>query len=139
MFCTKGRQPYLRDLALREELFAYLVGTCHGNGCSSLRTGGWEDHVHVLCRLGRTVSVAELIKILKTSSSTWIKDKATQLHDFHWQAGYGAFSVSPAHVDALVDYIRNQEQHHHTETFQDEFRRICAKYGLEIDERYVWD
>jgi putative transposase len=61
------------------------------------------------------------------------------LKDFYWQAGYGAFSVSPAHVPALIEYIKNQPEHHRQESFQDEFRRICAKYGVEIDERYVWD
>ena len=59
--------------------------------------------------------------------------------DFHWQQGYGAFSISPSHVDALRKYIASQEEHHHRTTFQDEFRRLCKKYGVTIDERYVWD
>ena len=61
------------------------------------------------------------------------------LAEFHWQLGYGAFSVSPSDVETLQRYIANQEEHHRQETFQDEFRRLCRKYGLEIDERYVWD
>ena len=61
------------------------------------------------------------------------------LNEFHWQQGYGAFSVSPSHVDALKEYIAHQEEHHRRESFQGEFRRLCKKYGLEIDERYVWD
>jgi hypothetical protein len=56
-----------------------------------------------------------------------------------WQAGYGAFSVSPSHVDALKEYIRSQDQYHRKETFQDEFRRLFRKYGIEFDERYLWD
>jgi hypothetical protein len=61
------------------------------------------------------------------------------LSAFSWQNGYGAFSLSPAHVEAVKDYIARQWEHHHAETYQDEFRRLCAKYGLEIDERYCWD
>ena len=58
---------------------------------------------------------------------------------FHWQQGYGASSVSPAHVEALINYIASQEEHHRRESFQDEFRRLCQKYGVAIDERYMWD
>ena len=65
--------------------------------------------------------------------------KAADLASFYWQNGYGAFSVSPGHVEVLRDYIANQEEHHRTESFQEEYRRLLTKYGLEWDERYVWD
>ena len=67
------------------------------------------------------------------------KTKRTDMVDFHWQAGYGAFSISPSHVETLKQYIANQEEHHRRVTFQNEFRRLCRKYGVEIDERYAWD
>jgi len=73
-----------------------------------------------------------------THSSKWIKKENVRLADYHWQNGYGAFSVSPSHMKALIDYIANQEEHHCRETFQEEFRRLCRKCGVEIDERYVW-
>jgi REP element-mobilizing transposase RayT len=101
--------------------------------------GGVEDHVHILCRFGKTIEVAALLRELKRDSSKWVKENNSRLSDFHWQAGYGAFSISPGHVEALRGYIRNQEEHHRRENFQDEFRRLCQKYGVEIDERYVWD
>ena len=72
-------------------------------------------------------------------SSEWIKTKDAQFENFHWQNGYGAFSISPSHVDPVCGYIETQESHHPTESFQDEFRRLLRKYGLEWDERYVWD
>jgi REP element-mobilizing transposase RayT len=139
VFSTKNRVQYLRDQTLRQETILYIKGTCDGLKCPSVQTGGWEDHIHVLCRMGRTISIADLVKGIKTASSAWIKTKSRQLADFHWQLGYGAFSISPSHVDTLIAYIQNQEEHHRTETFQEEFRRICAKYEIEIDERYVWD
>jgi len=98
-----------------------------------------EDHIHILCRLSKTLDVAALIREIKRDSSKWIKDENPQLSEFHWQNGYGAFSVSPSHVEPLKHYIANQEQHHARESFQDEYRRRCLKYGLKIDERYVWD
>jgi REP element-mobilizing transposase RayT len=118
-------------------LHAYLGGTCNNLGCSVLRVGGVADHVHILCRFGRTLSVADLVKELKRESSQWLKPKVSR--DFYWQSGYGVFSISPAHVEPLRDYIANQEEHHREKTFQEEFRDLLRRYGLEWDERYVWD
>ncbi len=92
-----------------------------------------------LIRLSRKITVADFLRDLKRDSSKWVKPRSKPLDDFHWQNGYGAFSVSPSHVDALKAYIANQEEHHRHETYQEEFRRLCRKYGVEIDERYVWD
>ena len=94
--------------------------------------------MHLLVRLGKSIDVATLIRELKKESSKWIKVEL-EVPDFQWQSGYGAFSISPSHVDAVIEYIRNQEEHHRKESFQDEFRRLCRKYNLEIDEQYVWD
>jgi hypothetical protein len=80
-----------------------------------------------------------LIAELKRYPSKWIKAQDPALFGFRWQGGYGAFSVSPSHIDNLKRYIANQEAHHQHETFQDEFRRLLGKYGMEYDERYVWD
>jgi REP element-mobilizing transposase RayT len=120
-------------------MHAYLHGICNNQGAPSLRTGGVEEHVHIACRLGNALDVASLIRELKRDSSKWVKEQYPPLAAFHWQRGYGAFSVSPAHVPGLTDYVLNQEAHHRTETYQDEYRRLCRKYGVEIDERYVWD
>jgi REP element-mobilizing transposase RayT len=139
VYSTKDRCPFLTDPVLRGQLHGYLVGTCQNLDCPPLQIGGVEDHVHVLCRLGRSISVADLVCALKLEASKWIKERSVDLADFHWQAGYGAFSISPAHVDGLKHYIVNQEEHHRQESYSDEFRRLCRLYGLEIDERYVWD
>jgi hypothetical protein len=84
-------------------------------------------------------NVNVVLIIWQVATSAWVKDKFPKLQAFYWQAGYGAFSVSPSHLDALKEYIRNQEQHHRKESFQDEFRRLLRKYEIEFDERYVWD
>jgi putative transposase len=104
-----------------------------------LIVGGAVDHVHILCRLSRKIAIADLLQALKRDSSKWIKQKDSFLLDFHWQSGYGAFSISPADVPKLRKYIGNQEEHHHKESFQDEFHRLLKKYRIEFDERYLWD
>jgi REP element-mobilizing transposase RayT len=119
-------------------MHGYLSGICKNQNSPAIIVGGAEDHVHLLCRLGKTIDIAKLVLNLKKDSSEWAKAELG-LSNFYWQTGYGAFSVSPAHVEALTRYIANQEEHHRKESFKDEFRRLCAKYGVEIDERYVWD
>lgn len=139
VFSTKDRKSFLKDPTLRIGLLKYLVGISRNLDCPSLQIGGVEDHVHILCRFSRSIKIEELLRQLKRDSSVWVKQQPVAPRDFHWQSGYGAFSVSPSHVDGLIQYIANQEEHHHKESFQDELRRLCKMYGVEIDERYVWD
>ena len=139
VFSTKDRRPLLADATIRDEMHHYLGGICNNLECPILRVGGVADHVHILCRFGRTISVAELVQEVKRESSKWVKTKSDLLQDFHWQNGYGAFSASPARVEPLRTYIATQEEHHRAVSFQDELRRLLKKYGLECDERYVWD
>jgi REP element-mobilizing transposase RayT len=139
IFSTKHRQPLLTTPAPQAELHRYLGGACRNLGCPSITVGGAEDHIHILCRLGKTIAIADLIRELKRDSSKWLKKKGNGLAKFGWQDGYAAFSISPAHVEALVKYIQNQEVHHRKTSFQDELRRILKKYAVEYEERYLWD
>lgn len=139
VFSTKQRRLYLSDRNLREKLYGYMAGICKNLDCPALKIGGVEDHVHLLTRHAKTRAISDFLRELKRSSSTSIKTQRNELSSFHWQDGYGAFSISPSHVEEVEKYIVNQETHHHKESFQDEFRRLCKKYGVEIDERYVWD
>jgi putative transposase len=139
VFSTQGRRPFLQDPIVRGRMHGYLQGICEKQKSPSIAVGGVEDHVHIACRLGKTMDVSELIKALKHGSSIWIKSEFENQKLFYWQNGYGAFSVSPSHVPALKEYIHNQEEHHRHESFQDEFRRLLKIYEVEYDERYVWD
>jgi REP element-mobilizing transposase RayT len=139
VFSTKDRRPFLADKKIRERMHIYLKGICEKQDCPSVKVGGVEDHVHIACRLSKTVAVSVLIKELKQGSSIWVKSEFPKLSAFHWQSGYGAFSISPSHLAALEKYIENQEAHHGRVSFQDEFRRLLKKYQIEYDERYVWD
>jgi REP element-mobilizing transposase RayT len=139
IFSTKDRQPFFKDKTIRERVHAYLTGICRNLECSSLFVGGVEDHVHLLTRHSKNISVANFLRELKRESSKWIKTLDPAFKKFHWQNGYGVFSLSPSHVEVVKKYIQNQEEHHRRETFQEEFQRICRKYGVEIDARYVWD
>ena len=81
----------------------------------------------------------DVIKASKTETSKWLKKQGMAYSDFQWQAGYGIFSVSQSNVEQVKRYIANQQDHHQRMSFQDEFRELCKRHGIEIDERYVWD
>jgi len=95
--------------------------------------------VHILYSLHRMVTIARLVEEVKTSSSVRIKEEGPALVDFHWQNGYEAFSVSPSNVEQVKTYIANQDEHHRKMTFQEEYRKMLERHGIEYDERYVWD
>jgi REP element-mobilizing transposase RayT len=138
IFSTKERRPVLDDV-LRPELYAYLSTLVRNAGCECYRVGGVADHVHLGIRMSRTTNVAKLVEGMKASSSKWIKTKETKFATFAWQRGYGAFSVGPADLNALVQYIDSQDEHHAKRTFQEEFRGFLKRYGIECEERYLWD
>jgi REP element-mobilizing transposase RayT len=105
----------------------------------SLIIDGTADHIHALVALGRTITIADLVEEVKTGSSKWLKTKGHELRNFHWQKGYGAFSIGQSNVERLKQYIRTQKEHHRRVTFQDEYRDFLRRYMVEFDERYVWD
>ena len=138
IFSTRDRQPFLQH-PMRHDLHAYIATCARALDCECYCAGGIEDHVHLAVRLSRNITVAELIKELKTSSSKWMKEQSPALEDFSWQNGYGAFSVGPSDLPSLRRYIETQEEHHHKYSFQDELRALLKKYGVEYDERYLWN
>ena len=138
VFSTKHREPILAD-EIRDELHAYIGGILTNLKGKLLRAGSVADHIHLLVASPRTCSISELVQDLKTSTSKWLKHKDLRYTNFHWQGGYGAFSISPSHRAALEKYIDNQAEHHRKHSFEDEFRRLLKKYGIDYDERYVWD
>ena len=137
IFSTKNRQPFLKTD--QTEMYSYLAGISKNLECPTLIIDGTEDHVHLLTRHSKNITVVDYLRELKRSSSKWIKIFNPKQKSFAWQKGYGVFSISAPHVEPVKKYIANQKHHHHRESFQDEFRRFCKRYDVEIDERFVWD
>ena len=139
VFSTKNRESVLRDKSIRGELHAYALTVLESIECPSLEINSVADHIHILCVLSRKIALMNLIEQVKTSTSKWIKTKGPNYRAFHWQAGYDAFSVSESKAPEVKRYIQRQEEHHRRLTYQDEFRALCDRHGIAIDERYVWD
>ena len=138
IFSTKDRESWL-DSDVRPRMHAYLAAVCRDLGAQLVRVGGVADHVHIVTTLPRTLSQAQMIERIKKVSSKWIKTLDARYRGFFWQRGYGAFSVSPSQLEAVMQYVDTQQEHHRTRTFQEEYRELLHKHGLDFDERYVWD
>ena len=138
VFSTKHREPLLED-ALRDDLHGYIGGIITNLNGTLLKAGSVADHVHLLIAHPRTCSPAGLVQEIKTGSSKWLKTCGPRYSGFHWQSGYGIFSVSSSHRPAVESYLDRQAEHHRKVTFQDEYRALLRKHGIEYDERYVWD
>ena len=138
-FSTKNRTPNLIP-AVHEPLRAYLGGILRGLESPSLEIGCTDDHVHILYTHDKNTLIPDLIMHVKKDSSKWLKTQGPRFAQFHWQAGYGAFSVSASRIPAVKRYITDQPAHHRTDfSFQDEFRKFLKEYHIQYDERYVWD
>jgi REP element-mobilizing transposase RayT len=138
VFSTKNRESLLRE-SVHADLHAYLGGILRDLDSPAIEINSEPDHIHVLFVLSRTRALSDVVGQLKSGSSTWLKTKGAVFNAFHWQNGYGAFSVSQSSVEEVREYIRRQQDHHKRTSFQDEFRAFLRRYAIEFDERYVWD
>ena len=137
IFSTKDRRPLLKP-TIRPRLFSYMGGVVRNLGGKAYIINGAAYHVHMLISMPPTMSIAEIMRGVKANSSAWIHEEFGDQPTFAWQAGYGAFSVSHSNVQAVHEYIANQEEHHKKISFQDEFLSFLQKQGIEYDERYIW-
>jgi putative transposase len=138
VFSTKSREPLISgDMATR--LYDYIGGIVRVRGSVLAAAGGMPDHVHLLCSLGREISVAEALRDIKANSSKWIHETFPSQRGFAWQAGYGAFAVSYSNLPAVKRYIANQAEHHRVKTFQEEFLALLHRHNLQFDQSHLWD
>ena len=138
IFSTKNRVPIITP-EVEPALFAYMGGILKNHGSRLLDAGGTSDHVHLLVSQSKNIALSALMKELKGSSSAWIKTVGSGFRDFHWQDGYGAFSIGQREIPELKRYIANQKEHHRQQTFQQELIQFLEEYGIEYDVRYLWD
>lgn len=138
VFSTKNRSDLIVP-EIENDLFGYMNGIVENNSSKLILANGTSNHIHLLISLGKTLSISELIGDIKRDSSVWIKKQDSQFSNFHWQEGYGAFSVGQTQVSDVLKYIGNQKEHHKQKSFENEMRSFYRKYEIDIDERYVWD
>ncbi len=127
----------LIQAAWKDELYKYITGIIQNNNHKLIAINGMPNHVHIFIGYKPHQSIPDLLQDIKGSSSGWINKKEFLKGKFRWQEGYGAFSYSHSHIDRVVKYIINQEQHHKKKTFSDEYFELLQKFNVDIDERYL--
>lgn len=136
VFATKDRQRVLRP-DRREELLKYIWGILKNKDCHLYRINAVEDHVHILTGLHPTVSLADLVKTIKVGTSAWIKEQCVFPEFDNWQEGYGAFTIGFHEKNAIIEYIKGQQEHHRHRPFKEELAELLKKAGVKYDERYL--
>jgi putative transposase len=138
VFAVKYREAVLHK-NWRKQVFGLIGNLINETGCKTIIVNGVEDHVHCLLGLKPTVSISDLMKVVKAKSSKYINDNKLILHRFEWQEGYGVFSYSHPQVKEVYNYVANQEAHHSKESFKDEFIKQLDKFKIPYEERYVFE
>jgi REP element-mobilizing transposase RayT len=138
VFSTKNRESVLTE-SVRSPLCAYAAAVLRGLDSPVLAVSAWRDHIHILFVLSKNYPLSQVVMEVKRATSKWIKTQGKEFAKFHWQSGYGAFSIGQSGVDEVKAYIANQSKHHRVRTFEEELRSFLKRYEVEFDERYLWD
>jgi len=138
IFSTKLREDFITP-EIEPNLYAYLGGIARKHGSRLLGAGGTANHVHLLISQSKNIALSDLMEELKKSSSVWIKTQGKEFANFHWQDGYGAFSIGASQIPAVKTYLARQKEHHRKKTFQEELIEFLNKYGIEYNEKYLWN
>ncbi|MBI3111738.1 MAG: IS200/IS605 family transposase [Ignavibacteriales bacterium] len=136
VFGTKYRQGTLAE-GNRDELYRYMAGVLKNKKCHVYRINGVKDHVHIVTHLNPTVALSDLVKDIKLSTTDLIR-KTRLFPSFNgWQEGYGAFTYSIKEKDRLIEYVKNQQEHHRIKTFKEELIGLLREHGVEFGEQYL--
>lgn len=138
IFSTKQRQPFITD-NIKPRLHSYIGGIFRELHGVAYNVGGVTDHVHLLVSMPPALSISDAVRTIKTNSSKWMKQQGDDFKSFEWQNGFGAFAVSQSNMNDVARYIAEQEEHHRTRTFQEEYIAFLERHGIEYDKRYVFD
>ena len=136
VFAVKHRKAMI-DSAFKEELYEYITGIVQQRGHKMLAIGGTSNHIHIFLGLNVDESVSDLMQAVKRNSSLWINQNNKTQNRFEWQKGYGAFSYSKSHVNAVINYIKRQEEHHREKAFREEYKQILRNFDVKYDEQYI--
>jgi REP element-mobilizing transposase RayT len=138
IFSTKHRTPILTP-EIEPALFAYMGGITRALDSALLAANGVADHVHLLISMDKKCSMSEMMENVKKDSSKWIKTQGREFDGFHWQDGYAGFSIGKSMQPAVERYIAKQKSHHRRVGFKEELIAFLEKYGVDYDERYIWE
>ena len=138
IFAVKHRDSLIRE-SFKENLHKYITGILKIQKQKLLAINTMPDHMHIFFGMTPEIRLADLVRDIKSDSSLFINDNKLSKRKFHWQEGYGAFSYSQSHKDAVIKYIMNQEKHHKRKTFKEEYLEFLKKYNVEFVDKYLFE
>ncbi len=138
VFAVEGRQNLIRP-ENREELHKYISGIVEKRGQKLIAVFCMPDHIHLLIGISPSISISDLVRDIGAGSSNFINRKGWVRGHFNWQNGYGAFSYSRSQIPAVSRYIEEQENGHRDRSFKNEYVSLLQKFGVEYDDRYLFD
>jgi len=134
VFGTKFRKPTIPDVHC-QLLYKYIWGIIENKKCKLYRINGCEEHIHLLVDIHPTIAVSTFVKDLKVSTSLWLKQQREFQNFEGWSEGFGIFTVSHSDKDRVIEYIKNQKEHHLKLTFLDEYKTLLKEYEIDFDEK----
>ena len=137
VFAVKHRDAVINH-SWKERLHKYIIAIVNNNGHKALCINSMPDHLHLFFGMRPKQSLSDLMQLVKGDSSEWINKQKLILGKFRWQEGYGAFSYSKSHTDAVVKYILNQEDHHRKKTFIEEYKEMLKKFEVDYNDQYIF-
>jgi putative transposase len=137
VFVVKYRKGLIQT-SFKDELYQYISGIIKNNNHKLLAINGMSDHIHVFIGMRPTQSISDLMQDIKGSSSRWINEKKFLPVKFEWQSGFGAFSYSKSHVETVIKYVQNQENHHKVQTFRQEYIQFLNAFEIDYDENFIF-
>ena len=138
VFAVKDRLNLIPS-QYREKLHKYITGIVQNREQKMLSIFCMPDHTHLLVGLKPSIAISDLARDIKAGSSNFINDSRWVPGKFNWQEGFGAFSYSRSHIDAVIKYILHQEDHHRKKTFKEEYLDFLKKYEVKYDEKYLFE
>ena len=135
IFSTKNKNTYMNDVQL-EEMYKYMSGVIKSIKAKLFLINGPSDHVHIALSMNPDVSISDSVRAIKANTSRWIHQRFEGFHDFAWQEGYSAFSVSKSNIQSVVNYIQNQREHHKAITFEEELKSFLEKHNIDYNPKY---
>jgi putative transposase len=139
VWSTKHREPLIKK-ELKPRVNSYMRTVIENEGAKLLFINGIEDHIHLLLAMPITMLVPDLIEKVKPVTTKWMNRTFPELNSrFRWQAGYGAFSVGKSNMQEVINYIKNQEEHHKKISYQEEFIGFLEAHGILFDPKLIFD
>jgi len=123
----------------KKDLYKYIAGSVRNQGQKLISINGMPDHVHILIGLKPAMALADLVREVKADSTNFINKNKWVHGRFSWQEGYGAFSYGHSQLDTIIRYIQNQEQHHKSSSFKNEYLTLLRKFDIAFEEKYVFE